>query len=107
VVLWKALLIGLCWGTAVSIGNHYYLQWTLKKNKQRPPQEATQAVINCFLTRYFINLLAIFLVFYFGHEIWMLVGTGLGLIVMKNVNMVREYRESRKHPWKKKNKTFR
>lgn len=101
-VLWKALLIGLLWGTAVSIGNHYYLQWTLKKNDQRPPDKAMQAVVNCYITRYFTNIAALFLTFYFGRDIWMLMGTGLGLVVMKNINIVREYRESRKHPWKRK-----
>jgi hypothetical protein len=31
----------------------------------------------------------------------MLAGAGLGLVVMKNVYIVNEYRDSKKHPWKK------
>jgi hypothetical protein len=67
-MLWKFLLIGFLCGTAVSIGNHYYLQWTIKKNEQRPPDEAMTAVINCYITRYFVNILALFLAYYFTGE---------------------------------------
>lgn len=101
-MLWKYLLIGLLWGTAVSIGNHYYLQWTLKKNEGRPSGEATMAVVNCYIIRYFTNILALFLAFLVGGEIWIIAGTGIGLVVMKNVAIVQSYRESKKHPWKKK-----
>ncbi|MGB4504856.1 MAG: ATP synthase subunit I [Syntrophaceticus sp.] len=101
-MLWKSLLIGILCGTAVSIGNYYYLQWTIKKNANRPPEEAMNAVINCYITRFFINFLALFLVFYFTHDIWTIAGTGIGLVVMKNVTIVKEYKESKKHPWKKK-----
>ncbi len=102
-MLWRFLLIGFLCGTAVSVGNYYYLQWTIKKNKSSPPDEAMTAVVNCYITRYFVNILALFLAFYFTREMWIIAGTGLGLVVMKNVSMVMEYRESKKHPWKKKN----
>ncbi|CEO88689.1 ATP synthase subunit I [Syntrophaceticus schinkii] len=101
-MLWRFLLIGFLFGTAVSIGNYCYLQWTIKKNEKRPPDEATTAIINCYITRYFINVFALFLAFYFASDMWAIAGTGLGLVVMKNVSMVMEYRESKKHPWKKK-----
>jgi energy-converting hydrogenase Eha subunit G len=100
-VLWKSLLIGFICGTAVSIGNYYYLQWTMKKNKDRSSKEAINAVISCYINRFFINFLTLFLVFFFGREVWMLAGAGLGLVVMKNVYIVNEYRDSKKHPWKK------
>lgn len=57
------------------------------------------AVTNCYLTRYFINILAMFLVY---RDMWMLVGTAVGLTVMKNVTIVREYIAARKRPFKKK-----
>ena len=101
-MIWKSLLIGIIIGTAVSVGNYYYLRWTLKKHEDRSPKESLSAVMNCYINRFFINFLTIFLVYYFGREIWMLAGTGLGLIVMKNVSMIQEYMESKKHPWKKK-----
>jgi hypothetical protein len=101
-VSWKSLLIGLFCGTAVSIGNYYYLQWTMKKCEKRPSNEAMNAVINCYINRFFINFLTLFLVYYFGRDIWILAGAGLGLVIMKNVSIVKEYRESKKHPWKKK-----
>lgn len=94
----QSLLIGLLWGTAVSIGNHLYLQWTIKKNEHRSPDQGMLAVANCYITRYFINILAMFLVY---RNMWMLVGTAVGLTVMKNVTIVREYIASRKRPWKK------
>ncbi|MDK2880822.1 MAG: hypothetical protein PWQ99_597 [Clostridia bacterium] len=95
---YQSLLIGLLWGTAVSIGNHFYLQWTIKKNQDRPPDQGMLAVTNCYLTRYFINILAMFLVY---RDMWMLLGTAVGLTVMKNVTIVREYIAARKHPFKK------
>jgi hypothetical protein len=102
-MFWKFLLIGFLYGTAVSVANHYYLQWTIKRNKHRPPDEAMAAVINCYMMRFFINMLALFLAYYFANDIWVLIGAGVGLTVMKNVTVVKEYKESKKHPWKKKN----
>jgi hypothetical protein len=94
----RSLLLGLLWGTAVSVGNYYYLQWTIKKNEARPPEQGMLAVSNCYIIRYFVNIFAMFLVY---RNMWMLVGTGLGLTVMKHVTVIREYIASKKRPWKK------
>jgi hypothetical protein len=64
-VLWKSLLIGFICGTAVSIGNYYYLQWTMKKNKDRSSKEAINAVISCYINRFFYKFPDTFLGFLF------------------------------------------
>jgi hypothetical protein len=69
-----------------------------KKNEARPPEQGMLAVSNCYIIRYFVNIFAMFLVY---RNMWMLVGTGLGLTVMKHVTVIREYIASKKRPWKK------
>jgi NhaP-type Na+/H+ or K+/H+ antiporter len=100
-VLLKSLLIGFLWGTLISVLNHYYLQRVLKKSKDQPPDRGMLAVVNCYIVRYFINIGALFLVY---RDMWMLVGTAVGLMVMKNISLIQQYRESRQQAWKPKTK---
>ncbi len=92
-MVWRSLILGFLWGAVVSVGNHYYLQWVLKKNREQPPDRAMLAIVNCYIVRYFVNVAALFLVY---RDMWMLLGTGIGLTLMKNVNLVRQYRAARK-----------
>lgn len=92
-VLYRSLIIGLFWGTTISVINYYYLQWVIKKNEGQPPDKAMLAVVNCYIVRYFINIAALFVVY---RNMWMLAGTAVGLTVMKNVSLIRQYRESKK-----------
>ncbi len=100
-MLLKSLLSGLLWGTGISVLNYYYLHWVIKKNEGQPPQKEMLAVVNCYIARYFINIAALFVVY---RNMWMLVGTAVGLTVMKNVTLVQQYRKSRQQAWKAKKK---
>lgn len=94
----KALLLGLLWGGAVGIGNYCYLQWILKKNEGSSPEQEVRVVAKTYLIRFFVNVFALFLVY---RNMWMLVGTALGLTVFKNVIVIRGYIDSKKHSRKK------
>jgi len=94
-VLWKFLFIGLLWGTAVSVGNYYYLKLVVKKNENRPPRDKILSVVNCYITRYFINIAALLSIYWIFRDVWTIAGTGIGLTVMKNVTAVLELKKGR------------
>jgi hypothetical protein len=91
-VQWGNFLLGLFWGSAVSAGNYFYLQRIIKKNAKHPDRSPA-AIVSYQIIRYFIDVLALLLVY---KHLWVLVGTGLGLTVMKNVMMIQELRRGKK-----------
>jgi len=96
VVLLTSLLEGFLWGSTISVVNYIYLQWVIRKNAAQPPQKAAMAVLNAHFVRYFLNVGAMFLVY---KHMWVLVGTAVGLLVMLKYAVIKQYIESRKHPY--------
>lgn len=92
------LLVGFLWGLLISIVNYSYLQYEIKKNAGKSAQKATLAVVNAHFVRYFLNIMALVLVVVYKH-VWVLVGTAVGLTVMLKYTIVKQFIESRKHPY--------
>jgi hypothetical protein len=90
------LLIGFLWGAMFSVGNYAYLQWVIRKNADKPAQKATLAVVNAHFVRYFLNIIALVAVYKY---MWVLVGTAVGLTVMLKYTIIKQFIESRKHPY--------
>ena len=90
------LAVGFLWGALVSVVNYSCLQWVIRKNANQPPQKAALAVLNAQFVRYFCNLAALVVVY---KHMWVLVGTAVGLTLMLKYTIVKQYIESRKHPY--------
>lgn len=94
--LWKQLLIGFLWGTVVSVVNHLYVLWVIKRNEDLPPYQAMTALINSYGIRYIIVMIALYAVHRYG---WMVAAAGVGMTTMKNVvavkNFVRDWKRVR------------
>lgn len=90
------LAVGFIWGTLISVVNHGFLQWTIRRNSGQPPHKATLAVLNAQFVRYFVNIAALVVVY---RHMWVLVGTALGLTVMLKYTIISQSIESRKHPY--------
>ncbi len=95
-ILTLDLVAGFLWGALVSVVNYSYIQWVIKQNAGKPGQKATLAVVNAHFVRYFLNIVALVLVYKY---MWMLVGTAVGLTVMLKYTIIKQYIESRKHPY--------
>lgn len=90
------LIIGFLWGTLISVVNYTYIQWVIKQNAGKPAQKATLAVVNAHFVRYFLNIVALVVVCKY---MWVLVGTAVGLTVMLKYTIIKQFIESRKHPY--------
>lgn len=90
------LLIGFLWGALFSVANYAYLQRVIRKNADKPAQKATLAVVNAHFVRYFLNIAALVAVYKY---MWVLVGTAVGLTLMLKYSIIKQFIESRKHPY--------
>ena len=90
------LAVGFLWGTLISVVNYCFLQWTIRKNADQPPQKAALAVLNAQFVRYFVNIAALVTVY---RHMWVLVGTAIGLTVMLKYTIIAQFIDSRKHPY--------
>jgi hypothetical protein len=89
------LVVGLLWGTLIGAASHFYLQWVIRKNVDEPPKKAAMELVNAYFGRYFMNIAAL-AVFY--KHMWVLMGTGIGLLVMLVYTIIVQVQEDRKHP---------
>lgn len=87
--------VGFLWGMLIGVVSHFYLQWVIKKNADEPPQKAAMEVVNAYFGRYFLNIAAL-AVFY--KHMWVLLGTGIGLLLMLVFTIIVQELEARKHP---------
>ncbi|HAA89102.1 MAG: Uncharacterized protein XD63_0577 [Thermoanaerobacterales bacterium 50_218] len=90
---WKDLLIGCCWGILVGFFNIWLLSWVLKKHHENSPEVSLRAIFKCYLFRYLTVLAALCIVY---RSADMLVGTALGLIVVKHGTLFQEYLRTRR-----------
>jgi hypothetical protein len=90
------MIVGFLWGLLVSIVNYSYLQYVIKKNAGKSSQRATTAVVNAYFMHYFLDLVALVVVY---KHMWVLLGTAIGLIVMLHYLIVKLFIEGRKHPY--------
>jgi len=92
-VSWKDLVLGCCWGILVGLFNILVLSGVVNRCRGKSPEASLRAIFKCYLFRYFMVLAAFCIVFYKGPE--MLVGTAIGLIVVKHGSLFREYLRAR------------
>jgi hypothetical protein len=87
--------VGLLWGLIVGAASHYYLQWVIRKNAKEPSSKAAMEVVNAYFGRYFLNIAALAI---FYKHMWVLTGTGFGLLAVLVFTVIVEMKEARKHP---------
>ncbi|MBC7342388.1 MAG: hypothetical protein H5U02_08040 [Clostridia bacterium] len=80
------LVAGLVFGTSVSVINHIFITWLLRRIDFSKADQAKGKVLGGYAVRYAVNFLALLAVY---HNLPVLMGTGLGLTMMKNVLAVR------------------
>lgn len=80
------LITGFIFGTSISVINHIFISWWLKRIDFSKADQAKGKVLGGYAVRYGINFLALLTVY---HDWPVLIGTGLGLTMMKNVLAVR------------------
>jgi len=76
-----SLIVGILFGSAVGIFNHWLVWSALKKAEHLPPAKARNKVMARYLIRYAVNFIT--LATYLWHkDTYVLVGTALGLTLM-------------------------
>ncbi|MGI6685653.1 MAG: ATP synthase subunit I [Bacillota bacterium] len=76
-----SLLVGVIFGSAVGILNHWLVWSALKQSEQLSPAKARNKVMGRYLIRYAINFIT--LATYLWHkDTYILIGTALGLSLM-------------------------
>jgi len=77
----KSIIIGLAFGGAVGLFNHWLVWSASKENEGETPRQVQNRVMGRYLIRYFINILT--MATYLWHkDMYLLAGTAVGLTVL-------------------------
>lgn len=85
--LYTSVIIGFCFGLAISVFNHILVVIAVKKTEGQSESKIKNAVMSRYLLRYFTNIAALFVVY---KNPPMLIATALGLTMVKNYLFIKQ-----------------